>query len=501
MAAKVKLGHLARVGALIRGDPEADIGAVVHDSRRAVPGALFVAIKGFKHDGHDYINEAVRRGAVAVCLQRAAAVPDGVAVIQVEDSRKALAALAAEFYGWPSRRLRVIGVTGTNGKTTITHLLRSILSAAGEVAGLIGTVHTRISDRVLSGRHTTPEAVDLESLLTEMVAAGSRYAVIEVSSHALALHRVAAVEFDGAVFSNLTQDHLDFHGDLQSYLAAKALLFAGLGRGGLGGAPSKPGPKTAVLNADDPATAHLLSHLRVPALTYGVGAAADLTATDIVVAPGGLSYTLVSRAGRVPITTRLTGRFNVHNTLAAAAAALAEGYDLEAIRAGLAAAEPVPGRLEPVAAGQAFTVLVDYAHTPDGLQKVLQAARELGQGRVIVVFGAGGDRDRAKRPQMGAVAARLADITVLTSDNPRSEDPARIIADIEAGLFAAGAAPCYRVVPDRAEAIALAVSLARPGDVVLIAGKGHETVQVVGDQTLPFDDRTVARECLSRQAK
>ena len=478
----------------VTGPTDRPIRGIAYDSRRVEPGFLFVAIRGLRYDGHSFIPEAVARGAAAVVGERAPA-EHGVPYVQVPSSRLALGLLAAAFYGHPSARLVLVGVTGTNGKTTTTHLVRWVLEAAGHPTGLIGTVHNIIGGRSLPVERTTPEAADLQRLLAQMRDAGLTHVVMEVSSHALALHRVAGCAFDVGVFTNLTQDHLDFHASMEDYAAAKARLFARLGRNEIPGT-DKPGPKAAVINADDPWGPFMAARSSAPVITYGIRQPADLSARDVQVEPGGVRFVLVTRAGEVPVRLRLTGRFNVYNALAAAGAGLALGIDPATIARGLESLPAVPGRLERIDRGQPFAVLVDYAHTPDGLENVLTTVRELaGRGRVICVFGCGGDRDRGKRPQMGAIAARLADYTVLTSDNPRSEDPEAILDDIEAGIRqVAGAA--YERVTERAAAIRRALELARPGDVVVIAGKGHEDYQIFADRTIPFDDRQVAAAAL-----
>lgn len=491
----MQLHELLELGELLQGDPGCEISRVCYDSRRVEPGSLFVAIPGFRHDGHDFVAEALARGASALMVERPVPVDPQVPVLKVPGARAAMAQAACRLYRWPSRRLRVCGVTGTKGKTTTTHLIRAVLMEQGQRVGLLGTVHNYIGDEVLPVEHTTPESADLQELLDRMTAAGSAYAVMEVSSHALELHRVDGVEFDAAVFTNLTRDHLDFHADLDAYREAKGKLFRSLGAGAV-----KPGPKVAVLNADDPVSAYYRTLCAVPVMTYGVQSAADVMARDIRVTPEGAAYRLVTPKGELDLHLRLTGRFNVYNTLAAVAVALAEGVELEAVRRALERTQGVAGRLEPVVAGQPFGCFVDYAHTPDSLSNVLSTVRAFTAGRVIVVFGCGGDRDPGKRPQMGRIAARLADYTILTSDNPRTEDPEQILRQIEAGVLEVpDAAGRYEVVADRAAAIARAVALAGPGDVVVIAGKGHETYQIFRDRTIPFDDREVARHVITTQ--
>jgi UDP-N-acetylmuramoyl-L-alanyl-D-glutamate--2,6-diaminopimelate ligase len=452
----------------VRGDPAgAEIVAVTQDSESAGPGALFCCVPGGRVDGHDFAPRAVAAGAAALLCQRFVDVGAEVPQVLVDDVRPAMARVAAALYDHPSRRLAVVGVTGTNGKTTTTHLLRAVLEADGRRAAVIGT---------LSQARTTPPAPELQGHLAELAGAGCDAVAMEVSSHALVQHRVDAVHFAVAVFTNLSQDHLDYHGTMEDYFEAKAALFD----------PDRA--DAAVVNADDPWGRRLLAGARLPTRPFSLAEAADLR---------------LDRAGSTfrwegePVRLRIPGPANVANALAAAAAARELGVDAAAVGRGLSGAAAVPGRNEPVDRGQPFTVLVDYAHTPDGLEQSLAGARATaGPGRLLVVFGCGGDRDRAKRPLMGEVATRLADVAVLTSDNPRDEDPAAILDQVRAGV----ARPEALVVePDRRAAIALALGQARPDDVVVIAGKGHETTQVVGSQVIPFDDRAVAAYILEER--
>jgi UDP-N-acetylmuramoyl-L-alanyl-D-glutamate--2,6-diaminopimelate ligase len=439
-----------------------DVTAVVHDSRAVTPGALFCCVTGARVDGHDLAADAVARGAAALLVERPTGA--GVPEVGVADVRAVLGPVAATFWGQPSRHMAVVGVTGTSGKTTTTHLLASVLERHGWSTAVVGT---------LSGPRTTPEAPELQALLAAELAAGRRAVAMEVSSHALALGRVRATRFAIAVFTNLSHDHLDFHGDLDAYFEAKASLFT----------PAYS--EAAVVNLDDPRGAELAARGLVPTEGYSLR-----DADGLEVAAGASRF----RWRGAPVELSLGGRFNVSNALAVATTASRLGVDTEAIAEGLTDAPPVPGRFEPIAEGQPFTVLVDYAHKPGALAGALAAARESAAGgRVILVVGAGGDRDVTKRPEMGEVAARLADRVLLTSDNPRGEDPLAIIDDIRSGM--ASSAGCT-VEPDRGAAIALAVEEARAGDVVLIAGKGHEAVQVIGPEEVPFDDREVARAAL-----
>jgi UDP-N-acetylmuramoyl-L-alanyl-D-glutamate--2,6-diaminopimelate ligase len=451
----------------VMGDPGAvDISAIVLDSRAVKPGALYCCVPGQRVDGHLFAPDAVAAGAVALLCDHPLPLP--VPQVVVAAVRPALGPLADAFYDHPSRRLRTVGVTGTNGKTTTTQLLAAIFEAQGWRTETIGT---------LTGTRTTPEAPVLQATLADLCDRGVTAVAMEVSSHALDQHRVDAVHFAAATFTNLSQDHLDYHHSMEEYFAAKARLFE----------PGRAG--VAVVNADDPWGRRLLDNLaqrKSPAIPYSLADVSDLQLTS-----GGSTF----RWDGVEISVRLGGRFNVYNALAAATTARELGVSGGAVADGLAAVKTVRGRFEPVDAGQPFTVLIDYAHTPDGLEQALMAARELAERRVVVVFGAGGDRDHAKRPLMGEVASRLADVAVLTSDNPRSEDPDLIIAEVRAGAMGAGR---LIVEVDRARAIAAALASAEPGDVVVIAGKGHETGQEIGGRVVPFDDADVTMSALQR---
>lgn len=483
----------------IRGRADVLVSGISYDSRRVKPGDVFVAVGGFVTDGHEFVGDAVSNGAAAVVLEKEVPVPEGVTAVVVPDTRGALGLLAASFYGHPSKRLRMIGVTGTNGKTTTTYMVRQILNEAGYRVGLIGTVQNFIDDVAYPVTRTTPESLDLQELLSRMEKAGVTHVVMEVSSHGLELKRTNGCEFDVGAFTNLSRDHLDFHDDVESYLEAKCKLFTGLSSTYY--MRPKEGPKGAVVNVDDPSSERVRSCSGVPILGYGTGEGADLRATDIRVLASGTTYTAALPSGkRIQISMPLAGRFNVYNSLAALGVALIEGIPEEAIVRAFHRLDRIPGRFERVEAGQSFSVVVDYAHTPDGLEKVLLTAREVAGDRVIVVFGCGGDRDKGKRPVMGRIAGELADFVVLTSDNPRGEEPESIISEIERGLrqAKAGTAP-YHVEPDRRAAIEYAVGMARDGDLVLIAGKGHESYQVFRDEKVPFDDREVATEAIRRR--
>jgi UDP-N-acetylmuramoyl-L-alanyl-D-glutamate--2,6-diaminopimelate ligase len=447
-----------------------------------------VAIRGLATDGNRFVEAARKKGAVAVCSEEP---PSGEgAWVRVGDARTALATLSAAILGEPARSLELVGVTGTNGKTTTAYLLDSALRAAGETVGLVGTVEYRVGSRVAEAVRTTPESSDLQALLREMVDAGCRRAVLEVSSHSLALRRVHGLEFKVAVFTNLTRDHLDYHGDMDAYFAAKRLLFTEHLRA----------DGHAVLNLDDERAPELARASRGEVWTFSLERkGADLLAEDVRLSLEGTRFRARTPLGVLEVETPLLGAFNVRNALAALGAGLALGLPADAVQRGIATLRGVPGRMERVVAGQDFTVLVDYAHTDDALKNLLETVRGLAPRRVITVFGCGGDRDRTKRPLMGAVAARLSDVVVLTSDNPRSEPPEAILEEIRRGIPPSRAADTL-VVPDRRDAIARAVEMGREGVVVVIAGKGHEPYQVLRDRTVPFDDRQVARDVLARLA-
>ena len=483
-------------GVTVDGSREVEIAAVRHDSRTVIPGSLFVCIRGFRQDGHAFIADAADRGAVAVMVEGDPAtlgIPPGMTVLRVRDSRVALAVAASRFFDNPSASLWVIGVTGTNGKTTTTYLAEAILRAAGHTVGLLGTIEYRCGTATFPGERTTPESSDLQSLLRRMSALGAGAAVMEVSSHSLALHRVEGCEFDVAIFTNLTQDHLDFHGTMQAYADTKARLFRMLGRD-----RRKTGEAAAVLNADDPWTPFMGQATTARVIRYAISAQADLKAREMSLTLAGIRAVVESPWGALEVESPLVGQHNLANILGAAGACLHLGVSREHVREGIRDLQAVPGRFEKVEAGQPFGVVVDYAHTPDALERVLRFAREYARGRVVTVVGCGGDRDRGKRPLMGEAAGLLSDFVIVTSDNPRSEDPLAIIAEIQAGVKrASGGAERHETIADRREAIAAALVHAREGDLVVIAGKGHETYQILRDRTIPFDDRVVARETLA----
>jgi UDP-N-acetylmuramoyl-L-alanyl-D-glutamate--2,6-diaminopimelate ligase len=471
----------------LRGDPRTEIASVTHDSRAVGVGDLFCCVPGSTADGHDHAPAAVAAGAAALLVERPLGLD--VAEVQVASVREAMGPVAAAAWGDPSRKLAVLGVTGTNGKTTTTWLLEAIARAAGIRAGVIGTIGSRIDGVPLPAERTTPEATELQALLARMATAGVGLAAIEVSSHALVMHRVDGTRFAAACFTNLSHDHLDFHAGIEEYFEAKALLFD----------PDRT--DAAATNLDDPHGAEIARRAEAAGLGvlgFGLDAPeAAVRATDLDAGSGGNTFRLVTPYGSGLVHSPLVGRFNASNALAAAATALAAGLDVEAVAAGLSAPVVVPGRMERIEVGQPFGVLVDYAHTPDGLEQVLRAARPLvtGGGRLVVVFGCGGDRDRAKRPAMGKAAAGLADVIVVTSDNPRSEEPQAIIDEVVAGI-PSGTHPL--VEADRRQAIREALDGRRAGDVVVVAGKGHESGQTAGGVTVPFDDRVVTREELAR---
>ena len=460
----------------LRGDPAAEITDLAYDSRRVRPGTLYFCFRGQKADGHEFAPRAVGAGAAALVVERELDLD--VTQVLVEDARAAMAPLAARFHGDPTAELEMAGITGTNGKTTTAFLLREILQADGRSCGLLGTVKQVVGGVEEDVERTTPEAIDLQGTFRRMLAAGDDACAMEVSSHALALHRCDAIHFDVALFTNLTQDHLDFHADMEDYFMAKRLLF-------------EMSPRASIVNVDDPYGQRLAEGF--DCVTFSAeGTPADFRATDVSFDAGGSRFTVAGPEGESEVGTGLPGHFNIANALAAFAAAAALGVSPETAAAGLAGAGRVPGRFEPIDEGQDFTVLVDYAHTPDSLENVLLAARRLTEGRLISVFGAGGDRDRDKRPKMGRVGAELSDVAVVTSDNPRSERPEAIIAEILAG---SGEGDGVEVEPDRRAAIGLALRRAGPGDTVVIAGKGHEQGQEFeGGRKIPFDDRDVARE-------
>lgn len=462
------------------------IANVRDDSRLVGKGDMFIAVRGCAADGSKFIDDAVRKGARAIVTEDDFDAPRDVKKIIVKDSRSAMSIIAGNFYGRPWEELKMLGVTGTNGKTTITYLIESIVKAAGEDAGVIGTINYRVKDRVTPAKNTTPGPLGLASFLSDVKSLGARYAVMEVSSHSLDQGRVDGIPFDVGIFSNITSDHLDYHETVSRYFRAKANLFERLRKNG-----------TAVLNSDDKKVVSLKKSIKETVLTYGIEKKADIKAGDIKLSLAGSSFTVTMPQGRrFNIHTRLIGRHNVSNILAAIAASYALGINKEACIKGVVSFVAVPGRLEEIDAGQPFKVLVDYAHTEDALLNILGLLREVAKSRIITVFGCGGNRDRTKRPLMGRAACKFSHHVIITSDNPRFEEPRDIINEIEKGVkddFSN-----YDIVADRRQAITKAISLARPDDIVIIAGKGHENYQIIKDKVMPFDDREVAREILEK---
>lgn len=472
-----------------------DIGGIAYHSQRVRPGNLFVAIEGFETDGHLYISEAVQRGAAAVVVGEGRDIPAGlpeIGLVRAGDTRSALALISDRFWGHPSGKLKLVGVTGTNGKTTTIHLIEAAMNRSGITSGVIGTVAYRVGGRELPVGRTTPESADLQEILANMVSEGCTAASMEVSSHALALHRVDACDFDVAVFTNLSQDHLDFHTTLEDYFEEKQKLFLTRASGGLGAL-------SAAINIDDPYGKILAQSGEGETLTYGVEEPADLRGE--IIEPGLKRSVIRVSLGvwRREEYTSLTGNFNLYNILAALAASILLGLDPDRSLEAISGHPGVPGRFQSLEEGQDFAVIIDYAHTPDSLRRVLEAAREIAQKRVIVVFGCGGDRDRGKRAIMGAIAARLSDISVITSDNPRTEDPLAILREIEEGARSTSGSAVYQIIGNRRTAIDTAIHEAASGDIVVIAGKGHEKYQIFADRTIPFDDAVEARAALHRR--
>lgn len=476
-----------------RGNLDVSVNTITDDSRAVSAHSLFVAVKGEQVDGHEFIPAAMRGGMVALLSQQLVS-EVSLPFVRVDDSRKALGLLGGRFYGDPSLKIRMIGVTGTNGKTTTTYICKALLEAMGHPVGLIGTVAYQIGERTMPATHTTPGSLELQQLLAKMVTGGCTTAVMEVSSHALAQDRTSGCEYDVAVFSNLTQDHLDFHKTMEEYFQAKLRLFTEL-KGG------HKANKRAIVNIDDYYGARIVERCPVPVWTYALKAKADLRAEAVRLSLQGTTFTAATPVGSFPIESHLVGEHNVYNLLAAIGVALHEGATPTQIREAVVRVTNVPGRFERVIAGQPFTVAVDYAHTEDALVRLLTAAQVLKTRRIITVFGCGGDRDRGKRPKMGEVAVRYSDVVILTSDNPRTEDPLSILEQVEVGVSEAlrlRPHVQYRKVSDRRDAIEEAVREARSGDMVLIAGKGHEDYQIIGTKKVHFDDREVARDAIER---
>jgi len=478
----------------VSGGLERQVKDITYDSREVKKDSLFVAIHGFKTDGRKYIADAIRKGASVIVTEGTIEAPENnISVISVPDARNALALLSAQFYGYPSRRLRMIGITGTNGKTTTSYLIKAIIEKAGKRCGLLGTISYIIGDETIQSPHTTPESADLQKYLHRIIESGAEYAVMEVSSHALELNRVADCEFDIAVFTNLTQDHLDFHKTMEGYFSAKLKLFTSLSN-----ERGKMVKKVGIINIDDPYSKRILDAIKVKAVTYGFSRDADIRPDDVRMDINGIAFKAVTQKGIFPIESKLTGKYNINNILSTIGVGQALGFDNSIIADGIRAVENISGRFEKIEEGQDFAVVVDYAHTEDALKRLLEAVKEFANGRIITVFGCGGDRDKGKRPKMGETAGKASNIVIITSDNPRSEDPMEIIKEIEEGIkgIKNGNKPDYLIMPDRREAICKAVELARKDDIVVIAGKGHEDYQIIGDKKSHFDDREIAREAI-----
>ncbi|OPX37922.1 MAG: UDP-N-acetylmuramoyl-L-alanyl-D-glutamate--2,6-diaminopimelate ligase [Desulfobacteraceae bacterium 4484_190.2] len=485
-----------------RGNSEIEIRGLAYDSRSVKPGYLFVALKGQAEDGHDFIKDALKNGAVALVLEQSRWTDTKAAIVQVSNSREVLSMLAVNFYNRPFNGMTLIGITGTNGKTTSSYVLESILSAAGVVPGVIGTINYRFSGQTLEAPVTTPESLDLMSILRKMADGGVTDVVMEVSSHALHLGRVRGCPFHVGVFTNISRDHLDYHNSMEAYFEAKSLLFRGLGEKG------DHHLTWAVINADDPKAEELIRLTEANVVTYGLKKDRDVRAEGVQLTRNGMTARLVTTEGKINIHSSLIGDFNIYNILAASAAALCLGIDLKVVASGIARLKGVPGRLELVKNRQSLAIVVDYAHTPDALLKAISSVKSLTKGRLITVFGCGGDRDKGKRREMGRVAGEHSDLAFVTSDNPRTEDPAAIAAQIEEGVHESGlkkiegtsdedlTGPGYIIELDRGKAIRSAIELAHKSDLVLIAGKGHENYQVIGKEKRHFDDREVASEAV-----
>lgn len=467
----------------VKGNDDIEIEGIAYNSRNVQKGYVFVCITGFKTDGHKYAPDAVDKGASAIIVEKDIDLPEGVTVIRVKDTRKALALMSAAYFGYPSRKLRLIGVTGTNGKTTSTYLIKSILDRAGYKTGLIGTISNIIGKKVIDSKNTTPESYDLQNMFYEMAQENIDYCVMEVSSHSLALERVAGCQFDVGIFTNLTRDHLDFHKTFENYLNAKLKLFSQSG--------------IAAVNIDDQYGDRVLNSIHIPAVTYSEKKDSDIRAEDLKITSRYSSFTLKYKDKKMEIKLPLPGRFNVYNALSAASACICEGIPLNIIKEGLESVRGVPGRSEVIDSGRGFTIIIDYAHTPDGLQNILNTIHEYAKSRIITLFGCGGDRDKTKRPIMGEIAGKLSDICIVTSDNPRTEDPESIIKDILPGVEKSGVD--FKVITNRKEAIKAALSIAGKDDIVLIAGKGHETYQVLKQGKIHFDEREIVRDILNEK--
>jgi len=461
-----------------------DISGITHDSRKVQSGYVFVAIQGEKLDGFSFIEHALQKGAQAVLSSRKKPNLFPKAWVQVSDEREALGLCSANFYGHPSKEMKIVGVTGTKGKTTVSFILEKILKKANQVPGVLGTISYRGPNMDMTAKHTTPEASDLQKMLRQMVDGGATHCIMEVSSHALELKRVIGIEFDVVIFTNLSGEHLDYHKNMDSYFEAKKKLF-----------DAGPNHRTAIINTDDDWGEKLIADIPIEFLSVGLHSSAMVYAEKFEFDENGTRLTAKFPSGKMTILSHLLGKPNVYNTLSALAASLALNIQKDAIQQGIAALQGVPGRFERIQNSLGIQIYVDYAHTDDALKNLLETAQDLTQERIILVFGAGGDRDKTKRPRMGAIAGKLADLTILTSDNPRTESPTAIISEVEEGLRTTGSKK-YIILPDRKEAIKKALSLARKNDIILIAGKGHEDYQILGDKTIPFSDKVVIHEFL-----
>lgn len=473
-----------------QGSDDVNISMLHYDSRKILPGGLFLCLPGQLTDGHVFIEQAVKNGAVAVVVERGVPVQLGITCVKTTNARKTMARIAANFYDHPSTQLRVVGITGTNGKTTVSHLIQIILEEYGAKTGILGTLYARIDKWQKEYGHTTPESVEVQEFLDMVRQMSGQWAIMEVSSHALEQFRVEEIDFNVAVFTNLTQDHLDYHGTMEEYARAKSKLFSMI--------PAVPG-YFCIINGDDPSCSLFTSVCSASYYTYGINNEADVRAVDVDTSLKGTRFMVKTAHKSFPIEMSLIGTFSVYNALAAIAFALAQEIPVEVIQKALHKVWGVPGRFEQVETGGDFTVIVDYAHTPDGLENILKTSRELAENRLIVVFGCGGDRDRSKRPLMGGIAGKYSDYCIVTSDNPRNEDPQKIISDIIPGLETVPGSQ-YVVIPDRREAIRHAIQMACPHDLVIIAGKGHENYQLIKGEKLKFDDRQVAREMLKEKS-
>lgn len=465
----------------VKGNPQVEISGISYDSRNVKDGHVFICISGYKTDGHKYIRDAADKGAAAIVIEKDADIPPGMTAVKVEDTRTALGLLSAAYFNYPAEELNLIGITGTNGKTTTTYLIKSILDEYGKNTALLGTISNVIGGERVEAKRTTPESYDLQEMFYEMKKAHTQYCVMEVSSHSLELKRVAGCLFNVGVFTNLTRDHLDFHETFENYLNAKIKLFRQ--------------SKTAVINIDDSYADSIINNINIPVISYSQSRDADVTASDIEITSLYSQFILRYDGNEVLVKLPLPGRFNVYNALAAAAACLREGVPMDTIKKGLENVKGVPGRSEVIDSGRGFTIIIDYAHTPDGLVNILNTVNEYAKGRIITLFGCGGDRDKTKRPEMGEAAGHLSDLCIVTSDNPRTEDPLSIINDILPGIKKVSSS--YEVIADRKEAIRRALAIAQKDDIVVIAGKGHENYQVLKDKTIHFDEREIVRDILN----